>query len=97
MMQAETMSPSDRTSDTRRERRVEKATGREYPEREPRGSYETLPERLIREAIESGEFDDLPGAGRPLPGAGDPDDELWWVREWIKRNREGSKGQWNSG
>jgi hypothetical protein len=50
--------------------------------------YETLPERLIREAIESGEFDDLPGAGKPLPGAGFPDDELWWVREWVQRNRD---------
>jgi hypothetical protein len=59
--------------------------------------YETLPERLIREAIESGEFDDLPGAGKPLPGAGAPDDELWWVREWAERNRDGYGGEWNSG
>jgi len=22
-----------------------------------------------------------------LPGAGVPDDDLWWVREWLKRNR----------
>lgn len=53
-------------------------------ESEPR--YETLPERLIREAVESGEFDDLPGTGEPLPGAGLPDDELWWVRAWIRRS-----------
>jgi hypothetical protein len=49
--------------------------------------YESLPERLIREAIEDGEFDVLPGAGKPLPGAGVPDEELWWVREWLKRNQ----------
>lgn len=48
--------------------------------------YESLPERLIREAIEAGEFDDLPGAGQPLPGAGSPDDDLWWVRGWLRRN-----------
>lgn len=53
-------------------------------ESEPR--YETLPERLIREAIEAGEFDDLPGAGAPVPGAGRPDDELWWVRAWMRRS-----------
>jgi hypothetical protein len=53
-------------------------------ESEPR--YETLPERLIREAMESGEFDDLPGTGEPLPGAGQPDDELWWVRAWMRRS-----------
>lgn len=28
-------------------------------------------ERLIGEAIERGEFDDLPGEGRPLPGMGE--------------------------
>jgi len=48
--------------------------------------YESLPERLIREAIEAGEFDDLPGAGKPLPGAGTPDDDLWWIRDWLRRN-----------
>jgi hypothetical protein len=52
-------------------------------ESEPR--YESLPERLIREAVEEGRFDDLPGAGEPLPGAGQPDDDLWWVRAWLRR------------
>ena len=59
--------------------------------------YESLPERLIREAIDAGEFDDLPGAGKPLPGAGVPDDDLWWVREWLIRNREEAEAEWNSG
>jgi hypothetical protein len=60
--------------------------------------HESLPERLIREAIEAGELDDLPGAGKPLPGAGEPDDELWWVRAWLKRNApEPDRGTWNSG
>lgn len=52
--------------------------------------YETLPERLIREAIEAGQFEDLPGEGKPLPGAGMPDDDLWWVRNWLKRNPDGN-------
>jgi len=56
-------------------------------EQEPIDRYESLPDRLIREAIEAGEFDDLPGAGKPMPGAGMPDDDLWWVRDWLKRNR----------
>ena len=47
----------------------------------------SLAERLIDEAIAAGEFEDLPGAGKPLSGAGVPDDELWWVRAWLKRNR----------
>lgn len=49
---------------------------------------EQLAERLIEEAIEAGEFGDLPGAGKPIPGAGRVDDEYWWVREWVKRNRD---------
>lgn len=47
---------------------------------------ESVAERRIRQAIEDGEFDDLPGVGEPLPGAGRPDDELWWVRSWMQRN-----------
>ena len=55
----------------------------------PDDQHETLPERLIREAIEAGEFDDLPGVGKRLAGAGTADDELWWVREWLMRTRDG--------
>ena len=51
-----------------------------------RREFETYSDRLIREAIEAGDFDDLPGRGKPLPNAGVADDELWWVREWLKRN-----------
>ena len=41
-------------------------------------------ERKIREAMERGEFDDLPGAGRPLDlsDAYDPD---WWVKRFMQR------------
>lgn len=44
-------------------------------------------ERIIRKAMEAGEFDDLPGTGKPIPGAGTVDDELWWVRSWLRRNQ----------
>lgn len=56
-------------------------------ERDPGDRFESLPERLIREAIEAGEFDDLPGRGRSLAGAGTVDDDIWWVRNWVERNR----------
>jgi hypothetical protein len=49
---------------------------------------ESTAERLIREAIEAGDFNDLPGTGEPIPGAGTVDDDLWWVRSWLERNRE---------
>lgn len=47
--------------------------------------FESLAERRIREAVERGEFDDLPGAGRPLPGLGGTYDPDWWVKEWVRR------------
>jgi Domain of unknown function (DUF1992) len=46
--------------------------------------HETLVERRIRLAQERGEFDDLPGKGKPLPLDG-PDDENWWVRGYLRR------------
>jgi hypothetical protein len=54
---------------------------------------EHLVDRLVREAIESGKFDDLPGAGKPISGAGTVDDDYWWVREWVKRNRADEEDQ----
>jgi hypothetical protein len=47
--------------------------------------YETRIDRLIREAQERGEFDNLPGSGKPLPGRGKPYDENWWIKDWVRR------------
>lgn len=47
--------------------------------------YESYADRQIREAIERGEFDDLPGAGRPLSDMGEPYDPSWWVKRWMER------------
>ncbi len=52
---------------------------------------ESTADRLIREAMERGEFEDLPGEGKPIPGQGSVDDELWWVRKWYQRNRTSEK------
>ena len=47
--------------------------------------YESSVDRQLREAQERGEFDNLPGAGKPLPGAGGEYDEDWWVKDWVRR------------
>lgn len=47
--------------------------------------YESAVDRAIREAQERGEFDNLPGKGKPLPGLDTPVDELWWVRDYVRR------------
>ena len=53
--------------------------------RKPPGEgWESFVERQIREAQERGEFDDLEGAGKPIPDLHRPRDELWWVRKKLK-------------
>ncbi|EFQ84006.1 hypothetical protein HMPREF0063_10722 [Aeromicrobium marinum DSM 15272] len=41
----------------------------------------------IRAAIERGEFDDLPLAGKPLPNLTTTHDPDWWVKQLIERER----------
>lgn len=54
-------------------------------DRKPAGvSWESWVERKIREAMESGAFDNLPGRGEPIPGLDRPHDELWWVRRKLR-------------
>jgi Domain of unknown function (DUF1992) len=55
-------------------------------ERKPPGvSWETWIDRQIREGMERGEFDDLPGHGQPIADVDRPHDELWWVRNKLQR------------
>jgi hypothetical protein len=55
-------------------------------ERKPPGvGFETWVERQLREAAERGAFDDLPGAGKPIPDLDMPHDELWWVKQKLRR------------
>ena len=50
-------------------------------ERKPPGtSWESWIEAQIRVAMEQGAFDNLPGAGKPLPNL-DQYDPLWWAGE----------------
>ena len=52
--------------------------------------FESLVDRQIREAQERGEFDDLPGAGRPLRSLDRPYTEDWWLNDLIEREKIGS-------
>lgn len=49
--------------------------------------FESWVERQIREATERGEFDNLPGAGQPIPGLTGRDDENWWVKGFLEREK----------
>jgi hypothetical protein len=48
-------------------------------------NWTSLAEQRIREAQASGEFDNLPGFGKPIAGIDEPHDELWWVKDKLKR------------
>jgi hypothetical protein len=41
-------------------------------------------ETAIQQAMRRGEFDDLPGAGKPIPGLGETHDPDWWIRRKIE-------------
>ena len=49
--------------------------------------YESWVERQVREATERGEFDNLPGQGQPLRGLTGRDDEDWWIKSFVERER----------
>jgi hypothetical protein len=54
-------------------------------ERKPPGvSWESWIDKQIREGMERGDFDDLPGKGKPLPDIDRPRDDMWWVRRKLR-------------
>lgn len=53
--------------------------------RKPPGTdWETWVDAVVREARDRGEFDDLPGGGKPIEGLDQPFDEMWRVRRKLK-------------
>ncbi|TLG09865.1 DUF1992 domain-containing protein [Nocardia cyriacigeorgica] len=48
-------------------------------------TFESWIDKQVREAAERGEFANLPGAGKPIPGAGTGVDENWWLRDYLRR------------
>ena len=70
---------------------------RERPEATPRSRAEsraaararmaqqhTWVDLQVRQAMERGDFDDLPGAGKPLK-LGDTHDPNWWIKKLVER------------
>jgi len=62
---------------------------RRAPEDEPATpeQIDTWVEHTIRQAQRRGDFDDLPGAGKPLASLERPDDPDWWLRGLIQREK----------
>ncbi|MDQ4213409.1 DUF1992 domain-containing protein [Microbacterium capsulatum] len=71
----------------RRAQEVRRRQGEERPAPSALNA-ETMPslvETAIQVAMRQGRFDDLPGAGKPIPGLGDHHDPDWWIRRKIER------------
>ncbi len=44
-------------------------------------------DQQIRVAMAKGEFDNLPGAGKPIQGLGSEHDPDWWIKKLIEREQ----------
>jgi hypothetical protein len=52
--------------------------------------FESALDRQIRAAEERGEFDDLPGKGKPLASESVPYRPDWWVNQVVEREHAGA-------
>jgi hypothetical protein len=41
----------------------------------------------VRQAMDRGDFDDLPGKGKPIEGLGEHHDPDWWLKKLVERER----------
>jgi hypothetical protein len=51
----------------------------------PEMSFTSWVDKQINEAVERGAFDNLPGAGKPLPKRPGTDDGQAWLRDYLRR------------
>lgn len=57
-------------------------------ERKPPGTpWKAWIDHAIHEAERDGQFDDLPGKGKPLPDLGEGYDPDWWTKKLIQREK----------
>jgi hypothetical protein len=51
----------------------------------PDMTFTSWVDKQIQEAAERGAFDNLPGAGKPIPNRGDEDAAQAWLRDYVRR------------
>ena len=49
--------------------------------------HTTWADLQLRQAMRRGDFDDLPGLGKPLTGLGEEHDPDWWVKRLVEREK----------
>ncbi|WP_432478282.1 DUF1992 domain-containing protein [Nocardioides sp. GXQ0305] len=77
----ESRAAADRVAEER-DRRTGRAAARARMEQQ-----QTWVDLQVRQAMERGDFDDLPGAGKPIDDLGTSHDPDWWVKQLIERER----------
>jgi hypothetical protein len=86
------MSDHDQPRDTtgvepvRRERERDDRTGRSAAAARI-AQQSTWVDLQVRQAMERGEFDDLPGQGKPIEDLGVEHDPDWWVKKLVEREK----------
>jgi hypothetical protein len=50
-------------------------------------AIQIVAENKIKAAIEAGEFDNLPGFGKPSALIDEPYDPFWWIRRKLRAER----------
>jgi hypothetical protein len=69
-----------------RERARDPRTGRDAAAERARNQVQWV-DQQVRQAMARGEFDDLPGAGKPIKDLGSTHDPDWWVKKLIEREK----------
>jgi hypothetical protein len=58
------------------------------PDQAQRSSQQALwVDIQVRQAMRRGEFDNLPGSGKPIQGLGETHDPDWWAKQLIEREQ----------
>lgn len=80
------MSDRDREQDYTAEKARDARTGRAAA-RNRIDNQTSYVDQQIRVAMAKGDFDDLPGAGKPIEGLGSAHDPDWWVKRLVEREQ----------
>jgi DnaJ-like protein len=78
--------PDGRPERARQERARDARTGSDAAEARIRNQTHWV-DLQVKRAMERGEFDNLPGKGKPLGDLGSLDDRDWWLKKLIERER----------
>ncbi len=79
---AETIAASEHDDDPETDERTGRAAAAQRIEQQ-----RSWVDHQLRVAMERGDFDDLPGAGKPIRGLGENHDPDWWLKKLVERER----------